>query len=78
MNEIQLQKIIINIRQRKHEIIKIINIIIQNKIIIENTKTIIKIKSTIIAYIYSQTIQSQNARFRYFQFSSNQQILQND
>jgi hypothetical protein len=52
------KKLSSNIRQRKQKIIEIINIIIQSKIIIKNTdrkntKTIIKVKSMIIAYFHS-------------------------
>jgi hypothetical protein len=72
------KKLSLNIKQRKDEIMKIINIITQNKIIIEDTETIIKIESMIIAYSHSQTTQTQDARFRSLQSSSNQQILQND
>ncbi len=60
------KKLSSNIRQRKHEIIEII------------TETIIKIESTITAYFHSQATQSQDARFRSLQSSSNQQISQND
>ncbi len=72
------KKLSSNTRQRKHEIMRIINIIIQSKIITENTETIIKIESTITAYSHSQAAQSQDARFRFLQSSSNQQISQND
>ncbi len=72
------KKLSSNIRQRKQKIIETANIIInQNKIIIENTETIIKIESMITAYSHSQVTQSQNARFRLLQSSSNQQISQN-
>ncbi len=73
------KKLSSNTRQRKHEIMKIINIIInQNKIISDEKETIIKIESTITAYSHSQTTQSQDARFRFLQSSSNHQIAQND
>ncbi len=71
------KKLSSNIRQRKREIIEIINIITQNKVT-ENTQTIIKIESLITAYFHFQATQFQDARFRSFQSSSNQQILQND
>ncbi len=62
---------------------RIINIIIQDKIITENTETkntetIIKIESMITAYFHFQAAQTQDARFRSLQSSSNQQISQND
>jgi hypothetical protein len=72
------KKLSSNIEQRKHAIMRIINIIIQDKIITENTETIIKIESTISAYSHSQATQFQDARFRSLQSSSNQQISQND
>ncbi len=71
------KKLSSNIRQRKHEIMKIINIIInQSKIISDEKETIIKVELK--TYFHSQATQSQNARFRSLQSSSNQQILQND
>jgi hypothetical protein len=69
------KKLSSNIRQRKHDIIEIINII-QSKIIFDEKETIIKVELK--TYIHSQTTQFQDARFRSFQSSLNQQILQND
>ncbi len=71
------KKLSSNIRQRKHEIMRIINIIInQNKIISDEKETIIKVELK--TYFHSQATQFQNARFRSLQSSSNQQIFQND
>jgi predicted nucleic-acid-binding protein len=46
------KKLSSNIKQRKHEIMRIINIIIQNKIITDEKETIIKVELK--TYFYSQ------------------------
>jgi hypothetical protein len=69
------KKLSSNIRQRKQKIIEIINII-QSKIIFDEKETIIKVELK--TYSYSQAAQSQDARFRSLQSSSNQQITQNN